>query len=185
MSNEEGSWQCTKKCRGTQHFSLVSECMEKHQSETEENHFVIFMAYKLTLMTSQTEEEVTWKGEFNECGESKNKGVRGILGQGNKKWLHYLISCIENCVLVILKYVGDHLRPRDMYYFNSRNLFPFWERNTCVNPVRLFTTGIYFPSCNGLLPVPIFPGLFWLLGSVNAGVPYVLAAEVLRTRFHY
>lgn len=89
--------------------------MEKHQSETEENHFVIFMAYKLTLMTSQTEEEVTWKGEFNEYGESKDKGVRRILGQGDKKWLHYLISCIENCILVILKYVGDHLRPSDVY----------------------------------------------------------------------
>ena len=28
-------------------FNLVSECMEKHEFETKENHFIIFMVYKL------------------------------------------------------------------------------------------------------------------------------------------
>lgn len=52
-----------------------------------------------------------WKGEFSECGKSKDKGVRRVLGQEDEKWLPYLISHIENHVLVILPDMGEHLRP--------------------------------------------------------------------------
>lgn len=48
-------------------------------------------------------------------GKSKNKGGKRVLGQGNKECLPYLISRVENCVLVVLNYVGDHLRLNDMY----------------------------------------------------------------------
>lgn len=53
-----------------------------------------------------------WRGESSECGKGKDKGGTRVLGQEDKKWLPYLISPIENHVLVILKDVGDHLRPR-------------------------------------------------------------------------
>lgn len=72
-----------------------------------------FMVYNLSLMTCRSEEEVTWKGELNECGESKGKGVRRVLGQGNKKLVP--LPILKNHVLGILKYVGGHLRPSDTY----------------------------------------------------------------------
>lgn len=95
-----------------QNFNLVSECMEKHYFGTKESLLFIFMSYKLSLMTGGTERKVMWQGEFNECGKSKDKGVTRVLEQEDKKGLPYLISCIEIHVLVILKDVGDHLRPR-------------------------------------------------------------------------
>lgn len=95
-----------------QNFNLVSECMEKHYFGTKESLLFIFMSYKLSLMTGGTERKVMWQGEFNECGKSKGKGVTRVLEQEDKKGLPYLISCIEIHVLVILKDVGDRLRPR-------------------------------------------------------------------------
>lgn len=93
-------------------------------------------------------------------------------------FLHWK-SCSCHCEIC-----GRPPETSDAYCWNSHHLFPSGDRNACVSPVQLWMTGL-FPSCDGFLPVPNPAGLFRHAGSGIAGVPYVLAAEVLSNRSRY
>lgn len=112
--------------------------------------------------------KVMWNWGFSECGKSKDKGVRRVLGQQDKKWPPYFISCIENHVLIILKGVGDHLRPRHALTAIISFLCGVGGTLSLCQSWSSFCEG-HFPSSGGIFPVANLPGLFWLFGAMCIG----------------